>query len=426
MKPTNPKSVIRCMSWIICVFMLLFYYSPGVQTLINIPTDIYVAEGDASPFLTLNEPFKVSGDGEVSVSSSFDQRISEVTVRKINSGKVEHTTLDIDLFGLIPVKTVNVHVMPPQMVAPGGKPIGVTIHMKGVLVVGTSNLIQGGKEVDSPAALAGIRAGDMILKANGTELTDSAQLSVICQDAPDGVMDLEISRNGEIRNVTLRAQMDEEDQQYRMGMWVRDSTSGIGTLSFFDPVTKRFGALGHAVNDIDTSTTLSVRKGELIESEIVGATPGAQGKPGELHGSFHSGSKRLGTIEENTEYGIFGTLYGDIGGLSESELLEIAYPSEAKLGSAYILSTVDGGGVTAYECNIVKIFSQSSPAQKGMVIEITDEKLLSITGGIVQGMSGSPLIQNGKLLGVVTHVFINNPQKGYCMYALWMNKEIFD
>jgi len=305
------------------------------------------------------------------------------------------------------------------MLIPGGSSIGVTLHTKGALVVGISPVPCADGQQISPAAAAGIQAGDIIEQVNGVDVKDAAHLAQMCNRNHDR-MELTVNRLGTLLKCTLHACLDETDQQYRMGMWVRDSTAGVGTLSFYDPDSQWYAALGHAITDIDTKSNLSVREGEIVQSSVIDIVQGVQGHPGELRGSFHAGSLSLGTIQANSEYGIYGKMHADYHNTLYQNGLEMAYPEEAKPGPAKILTTLDDDGIVSYDCRIVKINPQSDPAPKGMVIEITDEELLAKTGGIVQGMSGSPLIQNDKLVGVVTHVFINDPTKGYCMYTQWM------
>jgi stage IV sporulation protein B len=205
---------------------------------------------------------------------------------------------------------------------------------------------------------------------------------------------------------------------------VRDSTAGIGTLSFYDPDLSAYAALGHAITDVDTRSSLSVRAGEVYQANIIDVVQGIQGEPGELRGTFSMDGEALGDIRINTEDGIYGKLYGDYKNEIYTTPLLLARPDEAVTGEALLLSTTGTEGVKVYTCRIIKVNPQTYPAPKGMVIEVTDEELLRTTGGIVQGMSGSPIIQKGKLVGVVTHVFINDPTKGYCMYAQWMHEQM--
>ena len=186
----------------------------------------------------------------------------------------------------------------------------------------------------------------------------------------------------------------------------------------------RFGALGHAVTDPDAGTMIEAKRGELSEASIVGVTHGEQGFPGEVRGTFSAVSKRLGAIDRNTRYGVFGEMYAPLTSALYPEGVALAYPDEVETGKATLLTSLEDGVTTEYECEIIKLFEQSTSDGKGMVVKVTDKRLLEHTGGIVQGMSGSPILQNGKLVGAVTHVFINDPTKGYGIYAYWMYEQM--
>ena len=213
---------------------------------------------------------------------------------------------------------------------------------------------------------------------------------------------------------------DKDDGQFKLGLWVRDSTAGVGTLTYYDPSNQSFASLGHPITDVDTQEILSVKEGEILESKILDIKQGQAGTPGELKGSFSASQTRLGKIETNNEFGIYGKMYDEINNSIYSEPLEVGAQDNVKLGKATLLTTIDSSGIQEFECEIVKANRQNVPSSKGMIIKITDPELLETTGGIVQGMSGSPVIQDGKLIGAVTHVFINDPTQGYGMYIDWM------
>ena len=271
-----------------------------------------------------------------------------------------------------------------------------------------------------PAASAGIRAGDVITAVNGETVRDSLHLSELCSKG--GELMVTIRRDGQQLTVALTPVKDPENDTYRAGMWVRDSTSGIGTLSFCNMSSLRYGALGHPITDIDTGAIIDVGSGSIVESSIIGVSAGSNGIPGEVIGSFSTASRQLGSIELNCEYG----LYGEMDEIPVNPIypngVKLAYPDEVHTGKAEILSTVDDRGVCAYECEIIKLYPQKEMSGKGMVIRITDRELIAKTGGIVQGMSGSPVMQDGKLIGAVTHVFVNDAKCGYCIYSWWMNR----
>jgi stage IV sporulation protein B len=213
------------------------------------------------------------------------------------------------------------------------------------------------------------------------------------------------------------------DLKYRLGIWVRDSTAGVGTLTFYDPESRCFGALGHAITDVDTGVLLSVKNGEIMQSTIIDVKQGRRGEPGELKGVFSGRQRVIGNILRNTQYGIYGKMYRSLPKFYFDQPLPVCSQYDVQVGKASILTTVDEEGIKEFEIQIIKVNIQQHPSSKGMVIEITDPELLERTGGIVQGMSGSPIIQNGRIVGAITHVFVNDPKKGYGIFIEWMLEE---
>lgn len=418
----SARGIIKAIGVLMCMALLGFYFSEPVSSIRRLPEDVHILVGEQYE-LPIDLPAVFQVDSAQELLEASHQRAE--TLQEATGQEPEQTdaVVCVRLFG-IAIKQVDVHVRESVTLIPGGSSIGVTLHTKGALVVGIGAVETDEGEI-SPAASAGVQAGDVIERINGIEIKSSSHLAQICNDS-EGQVQLTISRNGERIEAKLHPVQDPTDKAYRMGMWVRDSTAGVGTLSFFDPNSNWYAALGHAVMDVDTRSNLTVREGEIVQSTIVDIVQGAQGEPGELRGTFGASSLPLGTIEANGDYGIYGQMYQGYRNALFPDGLSMGYPEEAKLGPAQILTMLDDEGVKAYDCEIVKVNQQGQPSPKGMVVEITDETLLKKTGGIVQGMSGSPLIQEGKLVGVVTHVFINDPTKGYCMYAQWMQRQISD
>ncbi|MEG1547789.1 MAG: SpoIVB peptidase [Clostridia bacterium] len=405
------KIILKCVGAVLCALLLIINYSDTMRAIREMPDNIYLDDAGCSNLLqSIRQPFVLRGaDGDMQVASDLSERLYNG----------ENDVVTIDLFGIIPVKQVSMHARNSVMVMPGGQSIGVTLHTAGALVVGLGNVEVNNDEWECPADSAGIRPGDVIIRAAGEEIKDAQHLIEVCMRDGDSIP-IVIKRGEQRVDAVVKPVVDIKDGKRKVGMWVRDSTVGIGTLSFYTLQDSSYGALGHAIVDVDTGSILSVKDGEIADSSVLGVSQGTQGFPGEIHGTFSGGSKRLGSIEQNTKFGIFGQLYGDMINPLYPDGMPLAYPEEAKLGPATLLTTVDSEGVKEYECEIMKLYTQTQADVKSMVIKITDKKLLEITGGIVQGMSGSPIIQNGKLLGVVTHVFLNDPTKGYCIYALWM------
>lgn len=293
----------------------------------------------------------------------------------------------------------------------GGYPLGFTINCAGVIVVANSN-----------ENCTDIKEGDIITKIEDIEISTAEQiLSVINSDAFAGKeLELTINRKGQEVKAKLKPIYDEFSRMYKLGLWIRDNSAGVGTLTYIRQDNMRFGALGHPVCDIDTGACLPVKSGNIFKCNIVGYRKGEKGKAGELKGLFLRNGSILGALDQNNSYGVYGTFGNEALEAYKTDLVEVANRSEVKSGKATIRCTIDGTTPKDYEIEIVKTYFQDSKSNKSMFIRVTDKELLSKTGGIVQGMSGSPIIQNGKLVGAVTHVFVSDPTKGYGIYADWM------
>ena len=318
----------------------------------------------------------------------------------------------VKLFGLIPVKEVTVNVEPQITLSPGGKTVGIKMFTKGLICVGTQQLVaQDGTKTDTGRALD-IKSGDIITAANGAELHTVEQLVDVVDKSNGAPVRLTVLRNN--REETKIATPVRTDDGYKLGIWVRDSTAGIGTITFLDKDSGTYAALGHPITDVDTGELMPVDKGSITLAEIVGVKKGSRGNPGELYGLFEGSGNDCGIISKNTNQGIYGRILpGHELGLGEE--IPIAAKAEVKTGKAQILANVSGEKIESFEIEIQKIM-RYAPDDKNLIVKITDERLLNITGGIVQGMSGSPIIQDGKLVGAITHVFVNDPTRGYGIF----------
>lgn len=343
-------------------------------------------------------------------------------VDTISDNSASSKKVDVKLLGVVPVKSVNVKSIPEISLYPGGISVGVKLNTKGVLVVALSDIESENGKATSPAAQSGIIVGDSILKVNGTEIVNSESLVTEINKYEGQEIEILIERKGQelVRKVKP---VNASGGNYKIGLWVRDSTAGVGTLTFYDEKTKKFAALGHPVTDVDTGTILSINKGEIVSSSIVSIRKGIKGNPGELKGIFVNEDVSLGEVHKNTECGIFGTADKNFVNKKFRKPMKIALRGEIKEGKAQILTTIDDNGPKLYDIEIEKLLTQEEPGPKSMVIKVTDPVLLEKTGGIVQGMSGSPIIQNNKIVGAVTHVLINKPDTGYGIYIEWMLKD---
>jgi stage IV sporulation protein B len=319
----------------------------------------------------------------------------------------------------LPLKEVTISVLPERVLIPGGHSVGVRMNVKGVLIVGLEEIETPEGKFINPGLDAGLQIGDNILEIDGTKVNNANEVKEIINKLKKDVR-LKVKRKDDIMNVKLTPVLSVEDNLYKIGVWVKDKTAGIGTLTFYDPSNNTFGALGHAITDPETGTVLSVAQGELLNSRVESVKQGKAGSPGEIKGIFYEADQPLGKLSLNTEFGIFGETYNKIVNPIYPTPLQIGYQNEIKKGPAYILTTLEGAKIEKYSIVIEKINRQTKASTKSMVIRVTDEKLLAKSGGIIQGMSGSPIIQNNKIIGAVTHVFVNDPQKGYGIFIEWM------
>ncbi len=417
------KKIIRVCGILIVALLCAVYFLPAVRSYSNIPNEIYIQKG-MQKAIDLGLPVRADVDAAGVISLSGDTLAqatgmqSPLVIDPIESGDA---TIELSLFGL-PVKTLKVNVSDEVMVIPGGQSIGVTLFTNGALVVGITGIEMENGSTANPAREAGMLPGDVIVSINGETVENADHVSRIV-DQSEGTLNVVVDREGRKLDLSVSPITDYKTGKLRLGVWVRDSTAGVGTLTFIDPNKRWFGGLGHAICDLDTGSVLSVKEGEIYYSEVIQINKGENGVPGEIKGYFSSASGNMGLILKNTDYGIYGTLYDSVKLDELAEPIAVARPDEVVLGPAKILSTIDHEGVKEFDCEIIKINNQSTPEQKSLVIRVTDKELLEKTGGIVQGMSGSPIIQNGKLVGAVTHVFVNNPTKGYGLFADWMLKQ---
>ena len=372
---------------LLCALWMIF--SPTSRALRALPNTFRISVGQSYALNT-----------GVAALSSQDEKL-DVQGGTLSAREAGDAEVTVNLFGLIPIGRMRVTAGDETRLMPGGAAVGVAMTTKGVLVVGVSDVA--GK---SPAQSAGLRAGDVIESVNGKEIDGSQHLTELIASSGGSPLSLIYDRGGQKRTALLTPALDSASGAYRMGAWVRDSTAGVGTLSYYNSADGDYGALGHAINDGDTGKLLPVKTGALMQAEIVDVKKGQRGTPGELRGSFLRENLVLGDIRENTNLGIYGKLNKPYVNPLYPEGLPIGYQESVKTGPAAILSTLDGEGVKEYQVEIIQATRQIAPSPKSMIIRVTDPALLQKTGGIVQGMSGSPIIQNGRIVGAVTHVSV--------------------
>ena len=377
-------------------------YSPWVREAASLPDALTLTSGQKFVVQTGLPMLAASDGGAVSVLASQDERVT------ISAEAGGQTSVTFSLLGLIPVHETRVNVVEERTLIPGGQAVGVALKTRGVLVV--SDAAKG----------RALRAGDVILSADGKNVESTKALSEQVGTAQTDTVRLEVLRGGQTITVDAQAEPDPSDGRRKLGVWVRDSTAGVGTLTYIDPANQAYGALGHAIVDADTGRLLAAREGAILHASIVGVTKGQSGKAGELKGNFLKAGEQIGSLMENCEYGIYGVLDDMPENLLYPQGLRAGTRSAVHTGAASIIATVDADGPQEYGVEIVRCFAQSEPSQKGMILRVTDERLLEKTGGIVQGMSGSPILQDGRIIGAVTHVYLSDATQGYGMYIEWM------
>ncbi len=331
----------------------------------------------------------------------------------------------LSLFGVVHVRDVLVSVLPQVKVIPGGQSIGVLLHSQGVIVVGHSAVLEeSGREV-KPAEEAGIIEGDIILKINNeTVQSDTHVRDMVAKAGAAGQpLLVEVKREGELFTKEVKPSFCSETQQYRLGLLIRDGAAGIGTLTFYEPESMVYGALGHLITDLGSTQPVELFDGEIVDANVQGIHRGKKGQPGEKIGIFPGDKKVSGTISKNTKLGIFGCLKKPIDNNSFREAIPVAMAEQIHEGRAEILTVLQDNKIEKFEIEIIKINKLARQDGKALVIKITDQNLLEQTGGIVQGMSGSPIIQDERLVGAITHVFVNDPSRGYGVPVQWMIEE---
>lgn len=337
----------------------------------------------------------------------------------LNTASYDKEKFNVKLLGLINVKSAAVQNVSDMKLYPGGTPVGIKISTKGLMVVGYSE-IETDKGKACPAKSNGIEIGDVINKVNGETVKTSKDLIEKVKNNKENQLQCEIERNGKVINKTITPLRAKDSEEYKIGLWIRDTTSGVGTLTFYDKTNNKFGALGHPIADADSNKVIKVDEGKLLDSTIISVKKGQKGAPGELRGIFLDEQDPIGNIKNNKISGIFGNSNKHIINPKFPEPMSVGFRNEVKEGKAQIITTLDGEESKLYDIEITKLLPQKEPGSKSMVIKVTDKELLEKTGGIVQGMSGSPIIQNNKIVGAVTHVLVNNPEVGYGIYIEWM------
>lgn len=390
------RKIIRITDSVLAVLcaVIMAFVTVGTYSLPDSITSYNAEDKDISSFYTLESP---KGLASVDYQSA--------------SPKTE----TYSLFGIVPVKSVKVSVKPTPEVYVSGEVFGIKLYTDGVIVVGTQSVDLGDGRKINPASQAGIEKGDIIVSINNIKVYSSYEVSALLNENNGDSYNLKIKRDGRYKTFILTPAYSPREGSYKAGLWVRDSTAGIGTLTFYNEKNGTFAALGHQINDIDTNELMPLLEGEAVSASVTKVQRATSGSTGSLWCNFEDNT--IGILCDNSENGLYGTYVK----IPENAVkYPVAAKQEAVKGKAYMLSTVSGKKAELFEIEITRITYSHEEEQRDMVFKITDKRLLNETGGIVQGMSGSPIIQNGKLIGAVTHVIVNNPEKGYAVFAQTM------
>ena len=382
----------------------------------SIPSVIYMrAESEES--LALDIPAK----GEIlSVSEQGTSNIPQGAVTldlsqpvTMKTGTTDSLEMQVKLFGILPFKQVGIRVIEDQQLIPVGVPIGIYVKTEGVMVIGTGEFRSVNGEKVAPAEHI-LKSGDYVVKLNGTEVADKDDLITRIENGSGEAAILTIRRGEEYFDVKIDPVQD-QTKKYKIGVWVRDNAQGVGTMTYIDS-QGNFGALGHGINDVDTSNLMEMNDGTLYQTEIISIQKGTAGHPGEMTGMIvYSDDRILGDITGNSVRGIFGKCNDKALAMGTEEAMPIGLKQEIRKGPAQILCTVDGT-TRYYDIEITDIHLDHDNVNRGIELKVTDSDLIALTGGIVQGMSGAPIIQNGKFVGAVTHVLVQDSTRGYGIF----------
>lgn len=393
---------------ILLILILIIMYA-YICNITMFPNSMILMQGEnleISTVIGLN----VKNKQTMQTSSSLNEKLTEQVGKK---------DLELNLFNIIPVKDVTVNVIPKTTVIPLGKTIGMKLYTEGVLVVGMSEI-----EGKKPYQNSGIEAGDRIIEVNNKKISTSDELTQCVNTCNGKNIEIKYINN---KDEIVQAEIEPartSNNEYKIGLWVRDAAAGVGTITFYEPSTGSFASLGHGINDVDTYELIDIANGELVTAKILDIVKGKNGIPGEIRGNIDN-SIKIGNISKNTDFGVYGNITNTNAlNLDNSQEMEVADRNEINTGKAYILCELDNRKPEKYEIEIQKIFKENNQDNKSMLIKITDARLIEKTGGIIQGMSGAPIIQNNKFIGAVTHVLVNDSKVGYGVFADLMIKQL--
>lgn len=391
--------------FLILFLLIILVY---VTNITGIPKKIILFEGEN---LNVKTVFGITKtDKEVITTSSNNE----------NSNIISEEKITLSLFKLINVKDITVTTIEGTNVVPLGNIVGLKLYSSGVLVIGMTEI-----EGEKPYENSGIEAGDLITFVNNKQVTTTDELVECVNNSKGENVKITYIRKGQKFETTIEPTVT-TNKEYKLGLWVRDGAAGIGTISYYEPSTSSFGALGHGIVDTDTEELISIERGELVTANVVNIEKGKEGDPGQIKGTI-SNEETIGEVYSNTKFGIYGKITNKNKlNINTENSIEVAKREEIELGNAKVILTLEDGIRKEYDIEIIKIYANNNKDNRSMIIKIVDENLINLTGGIVQGMSGAPIIQKGKFIGAITHVFVNNPTEGYAVFGDLMIKQMIE
>ena len=419
----------RAVGVLLAAMILILCATPQFRALVTFPDHVRLTEGTVQEF-DLGLPARASVEPVRSGTLAINGRQlgdegtqvslgGPVNIAALQTGQF---SVDFRLFGLIPFRKMKIDVVPQVKLVPGGHSIGVLLRSQGLMVVGYAAVRDAAGRIHQPAREAGLEPGDAIVKIDGVEVTGEYKAAQLFEEAGRSgrPVTVTVKRRSRLFTRALQPVQDGVSGRWRVGLYIRDGAAGIGTLTFYHPGTGRYGALGHVIADSQSGDPIEVRDGHIVEAEVVSIQKGRRQAPGEKMSTFKNADTWLGSIEKNTRFGIFGSMHTALKNPLYPNPLPVAMASEVKEGPAEILTVVAGQRLERYTVEIQRVMRESTAEGKNMILKVTDPRLLERTGGIVQGMSGSPIIQNGRIVGAVTHVFVSDPTRGYGVLIEWM------
>ena len=407
----NKKLLI---AFLLCFLTIVYVYICAIDA---IPKNTILFEGEQ-----LNIK-KIIGISLVSKNKNYDTILTSTESIEENTQELGTTNLEVKLFNTFNVKDIDVSIIKRTKVIPVGQVAGLKLYTTGVLVVGMSEIKGIDNKKYKPYENTGIQEGDTIVQIENDEITGTKELIQKVNSSKGKELNLKYVRDGEILECAI-SPVKTGASEFKLGLWVRDSAAGIGTMTYYEPETKNFAALGHGITDVDTGKLINISNGQFITTKVLSIIKGEDGAPGKIQGSI-SEQSNIGTIKKNSIFGIYGVAE-DLQKIKidPNKKMNVAIRNEIELGEATILCSLDDEKTKEYKIQIEKIYLNNNYDNKSMLIKVTDKELIEKTGGIIQGMSGSPVIQNGKFIGAITNVLVNDPTKGYVVFGDLMIKEM--